>query len=109
MLGNSARHQIGGIGLLPGQVACGLGFLKWVQTVDPRISSNVTDQYVVRAGSGGPNVSTRSGSANRSRYDERAASEPGILKLSCCGKRGLKDHTRGLAPLWDSLMPVEMV
>ena len=51
---------------------------------------------------------TRSGSANRSRYDDRAASEPGILKFSRCRKCELKDHTRGLAPLWDSLMLVEM-
>ena len=52
---------------------------------------------------------TRSGSANRSWYDERAASEPGILKFSRCRKCELKDHTRGLTPFWDSLMLVEMV
>ena len=34
---------------------------------------------------------TRRGSANRSRYDERAASEPGI-KFSRCRKCELKDH-----------------
>ena len=44
--------------------------------IDPRISSNVTDQYVVRAGSGGPDVSDQ----DRVEWDHtNRISKPGQL------------------------------